>query len=200
MDLLERHLEEQQLTILPMIGIVPGVGKVRPHRAWLYEGWQYLIHHILEWNSHLPVLIGGPDEVELCRRLNEDSNNACLNVSGVLSLPETAAVLKACEVVISGDTGPAHLAVAVGTRVIGLYGPTFPERSGPYGCLDLVLDQSENCQCLALKQCTFANPGEPGRCMQRIMLPEVLEKLRMVGLGSPSFVEPPPVDDYESPL
>lgn len=41
-------------------------------------------------------------------------------------LDETAAVLKCCDVVISGDTGPAHIAVAVGTPVIGLYGPTYP--------------------------------------------------------------------------
>jgi ADP-heptose:LPS heptosyltransferase len=161
----------------PTIGIVPGVGKFRPHRGWLYECWLYLLQHILRWKTHIPVLIGGEDELKLCADLNAAVDNVCLNLAGKLSLAETAAILKYCQIVVSSDTGPAHLAIAVGTKVIGLYGPTFPERSGPYGCLDLVLDQSENCACHDQKTCKFTNPQDPGQCMSRIMLAEVVDKL-----------------------
>ena len=191
-ELIKRVLREQNLSARPMIGIVPGVGKLRPHRAWLYEGWLYLIQHILEWKSFLPVLIGGPDEVSLADRLNEEVGNQCINTCGQLSLSETAALLKACSVVVSGDTGPAHMAVAVGTKVIGLYGATYPERSGPYGCHDYVLDQSARCDCHGLKSCRYSNPDEPGRCMQRIMLAEVLEKLAKLGFKR---IEPEYIDD-----
>lgn len=165
---------------LPMIALVPGVGQMRPHRAWLYDGWLYLIRQLLDWRNYLPVLIGGPAESELCRGINEEVDGACLNVAGSLTLSETAALLSCCEVVVSGDTGPAHIAVAVGTPVIGLYGPTFPQRSGPYGCLDLIIDQSAHCSCHELKSCRLARPDAPGECMHRIMLAEIIANLKEV--------------------
>jgi ADP-heptose:LPS heptosyltransferase len=177
-EVVERVLIEQGLPNSRIIGIVPGVGKHRPHRAWVYESWVSLLQQIELWSTHVPALIGGSDEVELCAKLAASVEFPCLNLAGRLSLPETAAVLKKCDVVISGDTGPAHIAIAVGTPVIGLYGPTFPERSGPYGCLDMVLDQSEKCGCHDQKFCQFTSPHDPGRCMSKIMLFEVVERLR----------------------
>ena len=54
------------------------------------------------------------------------------------NLRELARLLRDARLVIGGDTGPVHLAAALGTRVVGLYGPTNPKRNGPYG-------QIENC-------------------------------------------------------
>jgi ADP-heptose:LPS heptosyltransferase len=177
-DVLHRVLAEHNFGPLPLIGIVPGVGKLRPHRAWIYDGWKYLLQHILGWETHIPVLIGGSDEQEICAQLAGDLDGRCLNLAGQLTLPETAAVLKRCQLVVSGDTGPAHIAVAVGTRVVGLYGPTFPARSGPYGCLDIVVDQSRSCQCHDQKVCRYAPPQNPGECMHRIMLPEIIDRIK----------------------
>jgi ADP-heptose:LPS heptosyltransferase len=176
---LDPFLEHEDIDKIPLLAIVPGVGKLRPHRAWIEDGWFYLLEHILSWKTHLPVLIGGSDEEELCTRLNEGISKKCLNLAGKLSLPQTAAILKKCELVVSGDTGPAHMAVAVGTRVIGLYGPTFPERSGPFGNAELCLDQSRSCGCHAQKYCQYTNPKLPGECMRRIMLVEIIEKLNL---------------------
>jgi len=161
----------------PLIGIVPGVGRLRAHRAWIKDGWVYLLEAIHTRGTHQAVLIGGEDERDLCARINRESKLKSIDVAGKLSLPETAALLKYCDVVISGDTGPAHLAVAVGTPVIGLYGPTFANRSGPYGYEHLTLEQSQACQCLNARACSLTRLGEPGECMNRIMLPEILEKL-----------------------
>jgi ADP-heptose:LPS heptosyltransferase len=190
-EVVERLLAERGLPNSPIIGIVPGVGKHRPHRAWIYESWVYLLQHIGRWSPHVPALIGGSDEVKLCAELEAAVGTPCLNLAGRLSLPETAALLKHCRVVVSGDTGPAHIAVAVGTPVIGLYGPTFPERSGPYGCLDMVLDQSESCACHDEKHCRFANPHDSGQCMARIMLVDVVERLQQFLQLPPSDQGPP---------
>lgn len=180
-DVIQRLFPEGGLPQTPLIGLVPGVGKHRPHRAWLHDGWVYLLRHLQSQSDQYSfVLIGGADEVELCESLcREAGDGVCLNVAGKLSLSETAALLKICQLVISGDTGPAHMAVAVGTKVIGLYGPTLPSRSGPYGCDDLVIDQSRSCQCGNLKYCRLSNPSEAGECMHRIMLPEILEKIEL---------------------
>jgi ADP-heptose:LPS heptosyltransferase len=113
----------------PLIGLVPGVGHLRPHRGWIFDGWVYLARYILDEYKHIPVLIGGPEDFELAQRINMEAGSRCINLCGQLQLDETAAILKCCDVVVSGDTGPAHIAVAVGTPVIGLYGPTYPARA-----------------------------------------------------------------------
>jgi ADP-heptose:LPS heptosyltransferase len=173
-DLVAAH----KLEYGPLIGLVPGVGRMRPHRAWIFDGWVYLVRYILERYQHIPVLIGGAEDFEIAQRINIEVGSKCINLCGQLQLDETAAILKCCDVVVSGDTGPAHIAVAVGTPVIGLYGPTFPARSGPYGCFDNILDQSASCECRSEKFCRFAGPGQPGECMGKIMLTEVLERVR----------------------
>lgn len=164
----------------PLIGIVPGVGQFRPHRAWLFDSWAYLLRHIIDRYPHIPILIGGADDYERAQKLCSEVGERCINFCGQLKLDETSALLKSCDVVISGDTGPAHIAVAVGTPVIGLYGPTYPARSGPYGYSSYVLDQSSSCQCIGQKICQFAGPGQSGECMGRIMLTEVIERLNFV--------------------
>jgi len=163
-----------------LIGIVPGVGRLRPHRAWILDGWHYLLNALVDKPNCLPILIGGTDEIEIGARLAQEHAGQCIDLTGKLELMQTAALLKMCRVVISSDTGPAHLAAAVGTPVIGLYGPTYPARSGPYGYGHLTIDQSEHCRCQGLKYCALANPDSPGECMHRIMLPEVLDKLNQV--------------------
>ena len=161
-----------------LIGLVPGVGKHRPHRSWILDGWQYLISALLAREDCLPVLIGGSDEIELGESLEPVLPSPAYNLIGKLDLTQTAFVLKHCQFVVSCDTGPAHMAVAVGTPVIGLYGPTSPKRSGPYGYADLVIDQSAACKCVQTKVCQYANGS--GECMSRIMLPEVLEKINEI--------------------
>jgi heptosyltransferase-3 len=179
-ELVPKLVDMHQLEYKPLIGIVPGVGNQRPHRAWIVDGWVYLIRHILERQTHIPILIGGTDDFEVAQRINAESGDRCLNLCGQLKLDETAAMLKCCDVVISGDTGPAHIAVAVGTPVVGLYGPTIPARSGPYGYFDYCLDQSPSCSCIGERYCRLANPRGPGECMSRIMLTEVIDKLHQV--------------------
>jgi ADP-heptose:LPS heptosyltransferase len=54
---------------------------------------------------------------------------------------------------VSGDTGPIHIAGAVGTPVVGIYGPTNPERNGPWASKDMTVSRFENCSCHYLRQC-----------------------------------------------
>jgi ADP-heptose:LPS heptosyltransferase len=169
-----------------LVGLVPGVGALRPHRAWISDGWSFLPQAVRDFEGCAPVLVGGPDETALCQAISEEAQGACVNLAGALSLVETASLLKLCRVVISGDTGPAHIAVGVGTSVIGLYGPTFPARSGPYGCDDLLVDHSADCQCHDLKMCDARGAPElgPGQCMRQLMLEEIMDRLSKV-LGPP---------------
>ena len=54
---------------------------------------------------------------------------------------------------VSGDTGPLHIAAALGTPVVGLYGPTWPERNGPWDPADVVVSRADSCVCHHKRQC-----------------------------------------------
>jgi len=152
-----------------LLALVPGVGALRPHRAWAEEQWSSLAKNILWEKDHALILIGGMDERTLCSRIAERAGEFCFNLAGKLNLAETAAALSTCDVTVSGDTGPAHISIAVGTPVVGLYGPTTIERSGPYGGKDLALSASDKCECSNRKSCKFGD-NAPGKCMNEIRM------------------------------
>jgi ADP-heptose:LPS heptosyltransferase len=170
-------LTGEQVSGKPMIGIVPGVGKQRAHRAWTRDGWVYLLDALAKKGTHTAALIGGLEEADLADWLARRGGFGCINLVGKLSLAETAAVLHGCDLVVAGDTGPAHLAVAVGTPVIGLHGPTFAARSGPYGYAHWTIQESQACQCLGAKRCSIALPDGSGSCMGGITPGNVAEKI-----------------------
>ena len=70
---------------------------------------------------------------------------------------------------ISGDTGPLHLAAAMGTPLVGLYGPTRPERNGPWDPTDEVVSRADTCQCHHKRECQVGRT-----CINEIHVDEVL--------------------------
>ncbi len=109
----------------------PGAG----HRAkrWSVEKFARLAERIAAELQLEPLVIWGPGE-------ESDSESIVSRSSATLAPPTTlrelAFLLRRCRLMVSGDTGPLHLAAALGTGVVGLYGPTDPSRNGPYGQLD----------------------------------------------------------------
>jgi ADP-heptose:LPS heptosyltransferase len=70
---------------------------------------------------------------------------------------------------LSGDTGPAHIAAAVGTPIVGIYGPTRPSRNGPWSPDDVTVSRADVCQCHHLRQCRLR-----AMCLEDIDVGEVL--------------------------
>lgn len=109
----------------PTTGIVilPGAGKA--NKQW---------PHFAELAGRIDALaVWGPGEEELARATGA-------RMAPRTNLRELARLLRDAQLVIGGDTGPLHLAAALGTPVIGLYGPTNPARNGPYGQLGNVVE------------------------------------------------------------
>jgi len=105
------------------IVVLPGAGKA--NKQWPPERFGEVIRRL-----GVPALaVWGPNERELAQRTG-------LELAPPTNLRELAAVLKDAALVVGGDTGPLHLAAALGTRVVGLYGPTNMRRNGPFGQLD----------------------------------------------------------------
>lgn len=165
-----------------LIGLVPGVGNKRPHRAWPTDHWLVLIRGLSRENRQL-VLLGGPEEAGLGEEIESKSAGLARNLCGRLDIDRTAGLLALCDLVVAGDTGPAHIAVAVGTPVLGLYGPTLVERSGPTGYEHLALSRSGQCACLQAKYCLKAEKNGPGACMSLIEPAEVIERAEQMLAG-----------------
>jgi heptosyltransferase I len=89
------------------------------------------------------VLSGGPSDSELkiARSIVSKLKFPCLNLVGKDTLEQSKALLQRADVVISPDSGPAHIASALDTPVLGLYASTWSRRSGPYNSLDLCVDR-----------------------------------------------------------
>jgi heptosyltransferase-2/heptosyltransferase-3 len=79
------------------------------------------------------VLLGDESEVELNFVIKNDIAYPVLDLTGRLDIDAMGAVMQLCDAVIANDTGPMHLAVAVGTPTVGIFGPTAARNYGPYG-------------------------------------------------------------------
>ncbi len=117
--------------------------RARNYRNWNIESYAKIIDHAAEKFSLQTVLTGGPaaNEVDYAAAICAAAEATPLNLVGKTSLKELLAVLSRAAVVISPDTGPAHMANAAGTPVIGLYATSNPQRSGPYLNRQLTVDR-----------------------------------------------------------
>lgn len=109
-------------------------------RNWAPERYAALADHAHQ--QGLPVVIcGGPSahEQTLAQAIVEHSQAPCLNLVDQTDLLTLAQILKQARLVLAPDTGPLHLAIAQGTRVLGLYAHSNPERTGPYRFRDGVV-------------------------------------------------------------
>lgn len=88
------------------------------------------------------VINSGPAEEHLAREIVESSGGAAQIISP--ELPELIAATRRASLAIAGDTGPLHLACALGKPVVGIYGPTDPARNGPFHCANRVLRHPES--------------------------------------------------------
>ena len=155
----------------PLLAIVPRSSN--PHRNWTLEGLARVIDVAAGDLGLAPVLLGGAskDEVRDGRRLAD----LCARPPRVAlggTLRELAGRLAASDIVLAPDTGPLHMAVALGTPTVGLYGYTDPRRSGPYNrFLDLTVDRYGGGAGSRPSRRT-----RPGR-MARIRVEEVVEKV-----------------------
>jgi lipopolysaccharide heptosyltransferase II len=119
----------------PMVALVLGVGRKRPNRAWPLGHYKALLNDLLAAHPSWHItLIGGiedaPLAIALLSQLSQSKVANITNYCGQLTLLETAQQLTQATCVLGGDTGPMHLAAALGQPCIGLFAPTSVHRTG----------------------------------------------------------------------
>jgi 3-deoxy-D-manno-octulosonic-acid transferase/heptosyltransferase-1 len=120
----------------------------------------------------LPVVFTGESPEGPIERIRSLMEAPSASVAGVTSLRELAALYKQASVLLTTDSGPMHLAAAVGTPVVALFGPTSPERTGPYGEGHAVIRSGLACSPCFRKVC------ETLECMKTISVDEVFRAVK----------------------
>ena len=118
----------------PHVLINPGAGWGA--KRWPVERYAAVAQGLIGRGCRV-IVNTGPGEEPLFNAIAERTNNSVVPLSA--SLEHLIAVTRRIELLIAGDTGPLHLASALGKPVVGIYGPTDPSRNGPYGTLSRVL-------------------------------------------------------------
>lgn len=148
-------------------------------RNWLPERYAAVATHAVRQHGMRVILCGGPSAIErdMARRILAECPVPLIDQVGKDTLPQLLALMSKASVLLTPDSGPAHMATMVGLPVIGLYAATNPERSGPYGsrpwCVN-VYDEAAK---------TFlGKPASELAWTRKIELPGVMELIRVAAV------------------
>ncbi|MFZ5453396.1 MAG: lipopolysaccharide heptosyltransferase II [Thermodesulfobacteriota bacterium] len=104
-----------------------------PTKIWPPSSWAHLADWLIREKGLRVVLTGSGADRELADQICAQMHEKALNLAGRMTLAELAGVLQLARLAVTADTGPMHLAAALGTPVVAIFGPTAPGRSGPFG-------------------------------------------------------------------
>jgi heptosyltransferase I len=125
----------------PLVVISPcSSNRSRNFRNWSVENYAAMIKHLVSRGCRV-VLTGGPSDLEIDYGAALASNGAADNLVGKTSLKQLAALIDAADLVICPDSGPAHMATAFSTPVLGLYATSNPDRTGPFASRELTVNR-----------------------------------------------------------
>lgn len=143
-----------------VIALNMGVSGTRQGRRWSQDNWKDLAKGFLDkYKGCKIVLTGSSQDAGFAEPLLNISSDV-VSFCGKLSVEENTALLSICDLVISGDTGPLHIATAVGTPAIGLYGAAPVSRTGPYGENCIALKSDRACVPCNRRKCRYIRKDE----------------------------------------
>jgi lipopolysaccharide heptosyltransferase I len=145
-------------------------GAAWPNKRWPPDRFGAIARHLRDRHQMPSFVLWGPGEATLAERVVAASGSAAVRAPET-TLGDLLALVSRAALMISGDTGPVHLAAARGTPIVGLYGPTWPERNGPWDPQDEVVSRAATCECHHKRQC---QRGEARMCISEIAVDEVV--------------------------
>ncbi len=174
----ERTLSRERLTQLgippdaPVIAINPGAA-YGSAKCWLPERFQEVTKALLEDPRLCVLYFGDASQLSLVRQITAPFSSRVFSLAGSTTLRELTALISEVDLLLTNDSGPMHIAAALGTPLLSLFGSTSPIKTGPYGQPALsVLQKKVACAPCYLREC----PTD-FRCMKRISASEVHERL-----------------------
>jgi heptosyltransferase I len=162
----------------PFAMINPGAGW--PNKQWPPDRFGALAAHLRDRHGLRSTVTWGPSERALAESVARQSRGAAA-VAPATEIGDLLALARAASLCVAGDTGPAQLAAAVGTPVVGIFGPTNPARNGPWAVDDISVSRFHDCECHHKRRCRRAQ-----QCIDTIALDEVISAVdRRLASGRP---------------
>jgi lipopolysaccharide heptosyltransferase II len=144
------------------------------NKRWPVEYFAKLVRTLAEkFPSTRFAILGDKGDQPLGEIISQAAPERCLNLCGETSLPEMVEWVRLCDLMVTNDTGPMHVAAALGKPLIALFGPTEPHRTGPYGQLENVLRIDLPCLPCMKSVCHFEKPEE---CLRALPPAQVFER------------------------
>jgi lipopolysaccharide heptosyltransferase I len=143
-------------------------GAAWPNKRWPPARLAAIATELRARHGLMSVVLWGPGEETLAAEVVAGANGAAV-LSARTTIADLVALARRAALMVSGDTGPTHIAAALGTPIVGIYGPTRPARNGPMSPLDVVVSRDSICQCHHLRRCRLDR-----MCLLDIEVAEVL--------------------------
>jgi 3-deoxy-D-manno-octulosonic-acid transferase/heptosyltransferase-1 len=153
---------------------------INPMAKWKTKLWEpdkfsELALRLVEAGDYEVIFTGSAsDRPVIDNILGKTGKDGMMNLAGMTNLKELAHIYSKCSVLICTDTGPMHIAAAMGCRVVALFGPTSPLRTGPYGPGHMVIKSKDGCGPCFKKECV-----DP-KCMKDISVDMVMDEVKKV--------------------
>ena len=158
--------------------INPGAGW--PNKQWPAGRYGAIAAHLRARHGMPSVVTWGPREQALAAEVAAASSGAAQTAPST-TIADMVELARAAAVFVAGDTGPMQLAAAVGTPVVGVFGPTNPLRNGPWNAADTWVSRFDDCECHHKRRCRRETP-----CIDTITVEQVAGAVdrRLGGGGS----------------
>jgi heptosyltransferase I len=173
-DRIDALLHYYDIAKAKLVALAPGT--VWETKQWQSEGFAEVARHFQQKGFAVTV-IGAPREHALCDAVAALAPGAT-NLAGETTLPELAALIRRSAICVTNDSGPMHLAVALGRPVVSIFGPTNPMWAGPYHRADAVLQASIPCAPCYLRQLSRCMYGHD--CMHKITAQAVIDRAESI--------------------
>jgi heptosyltransferase-2 len=156
-----------------LVAICPGSINSRAKR-WPAEAYAALADLLIEDHSQV-LLIGSKEEMDVSHQVTTRMRHQATVLTGQTSLDQITAVLGLVDLIVTNDTGPAHVAAALGRPTLVIFGPTNPLTTRPFSLQAEILRHPPECAPCMLRDCPIDH-----RCMTAITVEEAFERSRLL--------------------
>ena len=161
---------------VPIVTIHPG--SPVDTKRWMPERFAELADWLIDHNQAQILFVGVPDEIPIISQIQASMEQESINIAGMTTIPQLASILEKSSMFIGNDSGPMHLAAAVGTPTIGIYGPGDPKRFGPIGEKCNTIQKKRDCSPCKSDICIFGDEG----CMGKIQVKDVIDTIKKLDI------------------
>ncbi len=153
----------------PLIALNPGAS-FGPAKRWFPERYVVLADRLVQEVDAEILLLGSASEASIAHQIADQMSQKTTNLVGQTDLPTLIGIISRCRLMVGNDSGPMHLAAALGIPQVAIFGSTDDKATGPFNPRAMVLHKHVECSPCLLRECPIDL-----RCFDRIQVDEVME-------------------------